>query len=143
MSVGLIDLSIMNDIAIAINAKLESSSTMTPSEMASKINSIPTSSSAILGHRSFSANGSYRALDDNLDGYSTVVVNVPTTSLTSLNVSANGSYVAPSGYSYDEITVNVSGTEPDYDFYEDGIDLTTTAAEVYLSTSTSSNAFYD
>lgn len=170
LSRGIINEQYLDDIAVAINAKLGSSSTMTPSEMASKISSIPTSSGASLGHGSFSANGSYRALDDNLDGYSTVDVsipmtmlsansngiytpsvggynqvnvNVPTTSLTSLSVSANGSYVAPSGYSYDEITVNVSGTESDYDFYEDGIDLTVTAAEVYLSTSTSSNAFYD
>lgn len=174
MSVGLIDLSIMNDIANAINTKLSSSGTMTPSEMASNIISIPSDSGGTVAPSTFTENGVYPASSDNLDGYSIVTVSVPTTSLSqlsvnangsytapsgysydevtvdvpttsliSLNVSANGSYVAPSGYSYDEITVNVSGTEPDYDFYEDGTDLTVTAAEVYLSTSTSSNAFYD
>lgn len=76
---------------------------MTPSEMASKITSIPTSSGAVLGHGSFSANGSYRALDDNLDGYSTVDVSIP---MAILSASSNGTYT-PSVGGYNQVNVNV------------------------------------
>ena len=106
MSVGLIDLSIMNDIADAINLKLGSSGTMTPTQMASNIISIP-SGSGTTAPSTFISNGVYPASSDNLDGYSIVTVSVPTTSLSQLSVSANGSYIAPSGYSYDEVTVDV------------------------------------
>jgi hypothetical protein len=94
LSRGTINEQYLDDIAVAINAKLGSSSTMTPSEMASKITSIPTSSGAILGHGSFSANGSYRALDDNLDGYSTVDVSIP---MAILSASSNGTYTPSVG----------------------------------------------
>ena len=39
---------------------------------------VPTGSSAVLGVGSFSANGTYSASTDNLDGYSALTVNVPT-----------------------------------------------------------------
>jgi len=94
LSRGTINEQYLDDIAVAINAKLGSSSTMTPSEMASKISSIPTSSGATLGHGSFSANGSYSALDDNLDGYSTVDVSIP---MAILAVSNNGTYTPSVG----------------------------------------------
>ena len=103
LSRGTINEQYLDDIAVAINAKLGSSSTMTPSEMASKITSIPTSSGAVLGHGSFSANGSYRASDDNLDGYSTVDVSIP---MAILSASSNGTYT-PSVGGYNQVNVNV------------------------------------
>jgi hypothetical protein len=81
MSVGLIDLSIMNDIADAINLKLGSSGTMTPTQMASNIISIPSDSGGTVAPSTFTENGVYPASSDNLDGYSIVTVSVPTTSL--------------------------------------------------------------
>lgn len=108
LSRGLIDLSIMDDIANAINLKLSSSGTMTPSQMASNINSIPTGGSSTLGPGVFTSNGSYSAAQDQLDGYNTVTISVPTTSLSQLSVNLNGNYTAPSGYSYDEVTVDVA-----------------------------------
>ena len=81
MSVGLIDLSIMNDIADAINLKLSSSGTMTPIQMASNIISIPSGSGGTVAPSTFTENGVYPASSDNLDGYSIVTVSVPTTSL--------------------------------------------------------------
>lgn len=80
MSVGLIDLSIMDDIANAINLKTDSSGTMTPAQMASNIISIPSGSGAT-APSTFTTNGVYPASSDNLDGYSIVTVSVPTTSL--------------------------------------------------------------
>ena len=140
MSVGLIDLDIMDDIANAINAKLSSSGTMTPSEMATNISNIHTSSEVKLGAGSFSSNGVYPASSDNLDGYSTVtvslpldsitvtenktyyassynlegfnevVVDTPVTILTNLNVNTNSVYTASSGYGYDVVSVDVPNT---------------------------------
>ena len=85
MSVGLIDLNIMDDIANAINQKLSSSGTMTPSEMATNIDSISTASDVRLGAGSFSVNGVYLASSDNLDGYNTVTISVPNTYTSSDN----------------------------------------------------------
>lgn len=79
LSRGTINEQYLDDIAVAINTKLGSSSTMTPSEMAAKIGSIHTASDVHLGAGSFSANGVYPASSDNLDGYNTVAINVPNT----------------------------------------------------------------
>jgi hypothetical protein len=89
LSRGTINEQYLDDIAVAINAKLGSSSTMTPSEMASKIDSIHTSSEVHLGAGSFSANGNYSAASDNLNGYSTVTISIP---FSLLSVSNNGIY---------------------------------------------------
>lgn len=204
LSRGTINEQYLDDIAVAINTKLGSSSTMTPSEMASKIDSIHTSSEVHLGAGSFSANGSYSAASDNLDGYSTVtisipfsllsvsnngiytpsqggynqvnvnvqpsvssvvlssngtyyassynlegfdevVVDTPVITLTSLNISNNGIYSAPSGIGYDEVTVNVSGSGDDYDMFDitdpDVIDsLTVTCGDI--DSPTGSTSFY-
>ena len=79
LSRGTINEQYLDDIAVAINTKLGSSSTMTPSEMALKIDSIHTASDVHLGAGSFSANGVYPASSDNLDGYNTVTISVPNT----------------------------------------------------------------
>ena len=42
------------------------------------IDSIPTGSQAVLGTKAITANGTYNAVDDSLDGYSAVTVDVPT-----------------------------------------------------------------
>ena len=108
MSKGIITESYLNDIAVAIQTKAGTSNTMTPSEMAGEIMNIPTTSGANLGHGSFSANGTYNAIDDNLDGYDTVTISVPAeVSLTSLSVSENDTYSAPTGVAYNEVTVAV------------------------------------
>ena len=176
---------------------------MTPSEMASKISSIPTSSGAILGHGSFSANGSYSAAADNLDGYDTVTVSIPMTilstssngtfvpsqggynqvnvnvpqpTMSALSVSANGSYTADpnTGFDvvdvnvpsaalssktitvngtynaiddsldgYDTVTVSISGGYGQYDWYDDGVDVTVTVDDINLVTSVATTSFYD
>lgn len=46
--------------------------------------------------------------------YSPVIVNVPQTTLTTLDVSANGTYTAPSGTAYNEVDVNVPLPENAY-----------------------------
>lgn len=136
MGNGIINENYLNDIAIAIQSKTGSSSTMTPSEMAGQIDSIHTAGDVVLGSGSFSANGTYSAASDNLDGYDTVTVTIPLSSITisangsysaaqggynnisvevpqvslsTLNVSINDTYTAPSGTAYDEVVVNVPG----------------------------------
>lgn len=64
----------LEDIADAIRSKTGELGTYKPSEMAGAIDSIET---ADLGTKSISANGTYSASGDNLDGYSQVTVNVP------------------------------------------------------------------
>lgn len=61
-------------IAAAIRAKNGSSTAYKPSEMAAAIGAIPGPST--LGTKSITANGTYAASGDNLDGYSIVTVNV-------------------------------------------------------------------
>jgi hypothetical protein len=113
MSVGLIDLSIMNDIANAINLKLSSSGTMTPSEMATNIISIPSGSGgAVLGSKTISINGVYNAIDDSLDGYDTV-------------------------------TIDVKSDAGTYDWYSDGVDVSVTVDDVNLSNYLGTNSFYE
>ena len=51
-----------------------------------------------------SANGTY---SESGKAYSPVVVNVPQPTLTTLDVTENGTYTAPSGTAYDEVNVNV------------------------------------
>lgn len=64
-------------IASAIRGKNGLSASYTPSEMAAAITSIPTGGTAILGSKAISANGTYYASADSLDGFSYVEVSVP------------------------------------------------------------------
>ena len=70
------------------------------------------STSAVVDSKTITANGTYNASADNLDGYSSVSVNVAP-NVGTKNITQNGTYTASSesldGYS--EVTVNVSGGE--------------------------------
>lgn len=94
----------LEDIADAIRDKLNVQTTYKPSEMAAAIESIPSGGSATLGTKTITSNATYNASSDNLDGYSSVTVNVPTgTAKTSSDLTANNLTVtAPAGlYSSD------------------------------------------
>ena len=128
MSIKTIDDSSLSAIANAIRAKNGGSAGYRPSEMAAAIAAI---SGATLGTKSVTANGTYAASSDSLDGYSSVTVAVANSygssdegkvvssgalvSQTSRTVTANGTYDTTTN---DELTVNVSGgggaLTPDY-----------------------------
>jgi hypothetical protein len=63
------------DIGNAIREKTGASSTYTPSQMASAIESIETSS-VIMSAKTIYENGTYNPQDDGVDGYSSIVVDV-------------------------------------------------------------------
>lgn len=78
-------------------------------------------SGAQIGTKSVTANGTYQAVDDNLDGWRTFTVAVP---LTSLEVLANGVYTADSG-GYNVVDVKVKTWEEEYqEALEDLEDMT-------------------
>lgn len=98
----------VENIADAIRAKNGSSDTYTIGEMAQAILDIPSGGST-LGTKNISANGTYNASSDNLDGYSQVTVSVSPT-LQNKSVTENGTYTADQGYDgLGTVTVNVSG----------------------------------
>lgn len=93
----------LGDIADAIRSKLNVQTTYKPSQMANAIESIGGGGSS-LGTKSITANGTYNASSDSLDGYSQVTVNVPTgAAKSSTDLTANNLTVtAPAGlYSSD------------------------------------------
>ena len=109
-------------IASAIRGKNGLSFTYRPSEMAAAIAAIPTGGGSSLGPKSVYANGTYYAVTDGLDGYSSVDVAVPNTFSaadegkvvvsgalavqTQLSVSVNGTYDTTT---HDEVVVSVEG----------------------------------
>ena len=111
--------SALSAIGNAIRSKLVVQTTYKPSEMATAIQSIQT---ATLGTKSISANGTYAASSDSVDGYSEVTVNVANSYVASDEgkVVSNGALVAQTGTTVtqngtydttlnDEVVVNVSG----------------------------------
>lgn len=88
MSKAIITEALLSAIANAIRAKTGGSSSMTPAEMATAISNIPTGGggSSTLGTKTITENGTYAASGDNLDGYSSVTVNV--------SASGGGDFVA-------------------------------------------------
>lgn len=68
-----LDDSLLTSIGNSIRGKNGSTDTYTPAQMATAIDNL---SSATLGTKSITANGTYNASDDSLDGYSSVEVNV-------------------------------------------------------------------
>lgn len=112
----------LSAIANAIRQKSGGSNTYKPSEMAAAIGALPGPST--LGTKNISANGSYAASGDNLDGYSSVAVNVPNSyaaadegkvvqsgelvsqTVRSSSITENGTYDTTTNNS---VTVNVSG----------------------------------
>ena len=122
MAEGRIKNTELSAIAAAIRQKNGSAATYKPGEMAAAIRALPGAST--LGSKSISANGNYNPASDNLDGYSSVAVNVPNSyaAADEGKVVSNGVLVAQTARSssitengtYDttlnnEVTVNVSG----------------------------------
>lgn len=108
MTQVLITESYLTDIADAIRAKNGSESEYSPADMADAIDAIEDASSVLLGAKTIASNGPYSAAADDLDGYSSVTVNVPNTyaqadegkvvqngalaAQTALTVTENGTY---------------------------------------------------
>ena len=101
-------------IADAIREKLNVQTTYKPSEMADAIESIGGGGGSSLGTKSITANGTYNASSDSLDGYSQVTVNVPQgvtpAGTKQISITENGTTTEDvTNYANAEITVNVSG----------------------------------
>ena len=104
MAVVLINETTLTAIADAIRDKLSTDDTYQPGEMPDAIESISGGGSATLGTKTITSNATYNASSDNLDGYSSVTVNVPTgAAKSSSDLTANNLTVtAPAGlYSSD------------------------------------------
>lgn len=115
MAQGLINSEYLYDIGNALRSKMNVQNTFSPSEMAGAIMNI-NGNNAVLGTKTIIANGLYNAVDDSLDGYSAVNVQVPVTSYNSgvLNAVANGVYNA-SDYDFDGFnSVNIAVPIPTY-----------------------------
>lgn len=100
-----------NSIKQAINTQGVTVTDEPTSEYAQKILDIQANPTLIT--KNISANGTYDASDDSADGYSEVVVNVPTPApnLQDKTVTQNGTVTADQGYDgLDEVTVNVQPT---------------------------------
>ena len=61
----------------------------------------------VVASKTITANGTYVAADEQLDGYSQAVVNVPPTPLDTMNITHNGTYHPPAGRGFDEVNVAV------------------------------------
>lgn len=77
-----------------------------------KIKAVVTNGGGVEGSKTITQNGTYLAEDDDLDGYSSVTVNVPSSAvLGTKSITENGTYSAQDDNydGYSEVTVNVSG----------------------------------
>lgn len=111
----------LGDIADAIRSKLGVQTTYKPSQMANAIESISGGGGgSSLGTKSITANGTYNASSDSLDGYSQVTVNVPQgvtpTGTKQISITENGTTTEDvTNYASAEISVNVSsGSSTNY-----------------------------
>ena len=109
---------IKNNIASAYTAVSNKGGTLPQTQnsanLATAINSISTGSSANLGTKTITSNGTYNASSDSLDGYSSVTVNVPTATIT------DARYLCAYGRvsQYNELFAMCSGiTSSSYFFY--------------------------
>lgn len=107
----------LSNIADAIRNKLGEQNEYTLEQMPGKILSIPTGGSSTIVQKNITSNGTYYASSDNADGYSPVVVDVPTPQpvLITKSITQNGTYAAQDDNAdgYSSVTVNVpssSGT---------------------------------
>ena len=116
MSQVLITKSKLDSLANTIASKAAVAAPLTIAQMETAVRNIPTGGSATLITKSITANGTYSAQDDSADGYSSVTVNVPTStpSLQSKTVSPTESQQtvsADSGYDgLSSVTVNAMPT---------------------------------
>jgi len=107
MSKVLITESYLEDIADAIRSKNGSSNTYKPSQMSTAISNL---GGATLGTKNITSNNTYNASADNLDGYSSVTVNVPnpSTGTKQISINSNGTTTEDvTNYASAEISVNV------------------------------------
>lgn len=76
-----------------------------------KLKAVVTNGGGVVDSKTITVNGTYDAEDDDLDGYSTVVVNVPSAVLVSKSITENGTYDPQDDNAdgYSSVTVNVSG----------------------------------
>jgi len=100
--VFLLDRSVFDSITIAANGS---------AVIEYKLKAVVTNNGGAEGSKTITANGTYNAQDDDLDGYSTVTVNVPSATLGTKSITQNGTYNASSDSldGYSQVTVNVSG----------------------------------
>ena len=100
--VFLLDRSVFDSVTIAANGS---------AVIEYKLKAVVTNNGGVEGTKTITSNGTYNALDDDLDGYSTVTVNVPSATLGTKSITQNGTYNASSDSldGYSQVTVNVSG----------------------------------
>lgn len=100
--VFLLDRSVFDSVTIAANGS---------AVIEYKLKAVVTNNGGAEGTKTITSNGTYNALDDDLDGYSTVTVNVPSAVLGTKSITQNGTYNASSDSldGYSQVTVNVSG----------------------------------
>lgn len=139
------------DTGEAIRLKNGTSATYRPSQFGSAITAIPTGGNT--DSKSITANGTYDAEDDDLDGYSSVTVNVPNSytasdegkvvssgalvSQTSTTKNANGTYDTTLN---DEVVINVPNS---YSQSDEGKVVSSGALVSQTSLSVSANGTYD
>ena len=106
----------LEDIADAIRAKKSVSTHYKPSEMAAAIESINTGGDVTLVSKTITENGTYDPSDDNADGYSEAIVNVPGPTLVNKVITTNGTYdpADDNADGYSGVTVNVGGIPAPY-----------------------------
>ena len=100
--VFLLDRSVFDSVTIAANGSAVIEYTL---------KAVVTNNGGAEGTKTITQNGTYNALDDSLDGYSTVTVAVPSAALGTKNISANGTYNASSDSldGYSSVSVAVPG----------------------------------
>lgn len=106
MSKVMLSESYLDDIADAIRAKNGLTDTYKPSEMAEAISEL---GGATLGSKAITENDTYYASSDDLDGYSSVTVNVPNPSAGTINITQNGTVDVTQ---YASADVNVPSVTP-------------------------------
>ena len=107
MSKKLYEESNIQDIADAIRGKNSSSDTYKVSEMAGAITAIPTGRTPVIESKNISSNGTYNA-PDGVDGFSPVVVNVPSSSGIHVTSISRSSQPTKTTYKVGE-SVNLAG----------------------------------
>ena len=123
--VFLLDRSVFDTITIAAGASAVIDYT---------IKAVVTNNGGAEGSKTITTNGVYNALDDSLDGYATVTVNV-SPNVCSKSITQNGTYNASSDNydGYSSVTVNVSGGGG-------GVTMTSQARTYVMQTGTASSA---
>lgn len=122
----LVERNSLSDIADSIRAKNGTQNTYKPAQMAAAIDAIP--SGGVLGTKTITANGTYDAEDDDLDGYSEVTVNVSggssevyTGSVTPTERLSTASFYAPNATRFAIYPTSAPATDTGYAFFAGGV----------------------